>query len=360
MKFEEKSMKLCLFVALVAVALTTTAHSQDRLRWNGFVSIGGGFTLSENETMRVDGATGAEYDDRVNFRPDSLFALQAQVDLAENLTATAQLVGRGGNDFDVELEWAYISYAATDELTFSAGRKRLPIWLYSDSLEVGYSYHWIRPPTDLYGNPLNVYEGVNARYASTIGNLNSQVEVFFGGAEMDASDAVHVDVDNYGGVFWSVGTDLLLARVGWAHAKMTSTITIPARPPAPTEIVDPDNDLDYYTAAVTLNYKDFFVVSEFAKLEYERRRNDLTAWYVSAGYQMGAFTPHLTFSELRENETNGGEGSARVNQTTTAGVRWDFHESAALKFEFSTIQDKGGTSLSGDSDAIAIALDITF
>ena len=151
----------------------------NNVRFNGFVSIGGGMTLDDGETMRVDGATGAEYDDSVKFGPDSLFALQAHVDLAENLSATVQLVGRGGNDFDAGFEWAYVSYEATDELTLSAGHRRLPIWFYSDSLEVGYAYHWIRPPTDLYGSPLNVYNGVNARYACAIGGLNSQVEAFF-------------------------------------------------------------------------------------------------------------------------------------------------------------------------------------
>lgn len=348
----QSSIGILLFVGMIGLAM-----SQDRLRWNGFVSIGGGMTLDDNEIMTVDGTNGAAYDDRVSFKPDTLFALQAQADLVENLSATAQLVARGGNDFKAQLEWAYVSYMVSDELTFYAGRKRMPIWLYSDTMDVGYSYHWIRPPGDVYRSPLTTYEGVSARYTKPLGVVDSQVEAFFGGCELDPSDTVHVDVDNFGGIFWTLGYLGIQPRIGWSHAKNTSTVTVPF---PPFTLVERDNDLNIYSAALSIDLGNLFVIGEAAKLDYERTVNDVEAWYVSTGYHIGKFTPHVTFSEFRESETNAGAGSARVNQTTTVGVRWDFHPSAALKVEFSTVQDKGGTVMDGDSDAIAVAIDIVF
>lgn len=59
------------------------------------------------------------------------------------MTATGQIVPRANNDDKAEFEWVYITYAATDNISISAGRLRLPLCKYSASLDVGYSYHWV-------------------------------------------------------------------------------------------------------------------------------------------------------------------------------------------------------------------------
>ena len=54
-----------------------------------------------------------------HLKNESVFALQLTADLQEKLSATAQIVARGENDFDADFEWAYITYEFSDELQLS-------------------------------------------------------------------------------------------------------------------------------------------------------------------------------------------------------------------------------------------------
>ncbi len=46
------------------------------------------------------------------------------------------------------LEWAYLSFAAAQGLTLRAGRLRLPIYMYSETLDVGFTHPWLRLPDE--------------------------------------------------------------------------------------------------------------------------------------------------------------------------------------------------------------------
>ena len=78
-------------------------------------------------------------------------------DLGEGLSVTGQIVARGVNDFDANFEWAYISYEINDNWTVQAGKKRLPLFYYSDFFDVGYAYVWMRNlPTIIHGKYLTM------------------------------------------------------------------------------------------------------------------------------------------------------------------------------------------------------------
>jgi hypothetical protein len=93
--------KLSVAVALCAALATNYASAEVRI--NGFASIVGGKSLDSDSTLYG-------YDDDISFKNESVFALQLSADLMEKLTATAQIVARGENDFDAEFEWAYVTY----------------------------------------------------------------------------------------------------------------------------------------------------------------------------------------------------------------------------------------------------------
>ena len=44
------------------------------------------------------------YDDNIDFSQQSNFAIQFDADI-NDVTATAQLIARGENDYDVDMEW---------------------------------------------------------------------------------------------------------------------------------------------------------------------------------------------------------------------------------------------------------------
>lgn len=76
------------------------------------------------------------------------------------------------------LEWAYLSWKATEGLTVRVGRLRLPIYMYSETLDVGVTHPWLRLPDEVYSQvQLSNYEGADALYTVTtgIGSVTFQV-----------------------------------------------------------------------------------------------------------------------------------------------------------------------------------------
>ena len=156
---KRKAFKLTLLAAAVGLA-TGSAQAAD-IRIDGFASVVYGQTLNKDEGSFQD----AKYDSEANYQADSLYGIQFRADISEGLSATAQILGKGAEDYDAKIAWAYFTYQLNDSFTVKAGRQRLPYFLYSDFLDVGYAYHWIAPPSEVYelGGFDNI-DGVNLEY----------------------------------------------------------------------------------------------------------------------------------------------------------------------------------------------------
>lgn len=376
-------MKVFLWVVTsVVFAYPITLQAQEdrlgKLTFNGFLSVVGGRTLDDNDRYLTNAGSdpdGSTYDDSVSFDPDTVFGIQARADLGEGFSATAQLLGRAADDFDMKFEWAYLQYNLTEEISLYAGRKRVPLYLYSDTLDLGYGYHWIRPPFEMYWIPITSYDGVSANYTSMLGPVASNLEVFFGNSEStDARSTisfgvdVELDLDNLGGAFWTLSYESFQARIGMAHARVEATADTPyyLAPPTFTALgggpyaASEGNDIEYFAGALKFENDTFFILGEYGETQIEKDFNDVRAWYVSAGARMGKFTPHITFAEFHELATR---GDAEERATTTVGVRYDFHEKASFKLEFSKVQDRGDTptqSYFTDAELISIGIDVSF
>ena len=195
-----------LVATAVCVAPVATAQAAD-LRINGFASIGAGLTISEgkdiapgsnsastdgNATFLADSPTNARYDDDIDFRPDSIYGLQITSALGEGLSATGQITGTGGEDFDATVAWAYVSYDLDDNWTLLAGRQRIPLYFYSDFLDVGYAYHWVRPPSPA-NSIFDSYDGAQLRHQGSIGSWDTRVQLFAGSAETTGDFDIGLD-----------------------------------------------------------------------------------------------------------------------------------------------------------------------
>ncbi|PTT89430.1 hypothetical protein DBR42_07815, partial [Pelomonas sp. HMWF004] len=108
------------------------------------------------------------YEKRKGWQADqeSLLGLQGTVRFGDSLSATAQVLSRPGNfNYRPTVDWAYVSWNVSDKWTLQAGRKRIPLYYYSDFLYIATAYPWIRPPADVYGWPIYAYDGANAAYS---------------------------------------------------------------------------------------------------------------------------------------------------------------------------------------------------
>ena len=127
-------------LAVLLIALTTgTAWADDAWRLSGFASLGAG-KIQDDELSYLG------YDDEWSYKGDSVLGLQLSGDIAERLSFNIQALARGvnfeGDEFKPELEWMFLRYQLNSNWRLRAGRMRTPHYLYSETLDVGYSYVW--------------------------------------------------------------------------------------------------------------------------------------------------------------------------------------------------------------------------
>src|SRR5690554_3590944 len=210
-----RAIRASLIAGLVAVPMSP---AMAEIQWNGFLSVGAGMTFDDDEKL-------AGYDNDLSFAPDSILGLQASSDLGENLSVTGQLVARGSTS-DVKAEWLYLSYQFNPNLRVNVGRQRMPLFLYSDYVDVGYAYHFQRPPTSVYLSPINSIDAVSVLYDRYLTNsLEAKLQLFAGSYQEDGVEyegkVVDLELtDTAGGSFTLVYDDWLTFRAVFAQSKI--------------------------------------------------------------------------------------------------------------------------------------------
>lgn len=119
-----------------------TESSLEKVRLNGFFSTG--YTRANND------AGYGEATEQSDLETLSLFGLQSTFSLSRNTDAVLQLVSRGSEDWDTELEWGYLRHQFSNGSELRAGKMRLPLFMESETLEIGYGQPWARPPEAVY------------------------------------------------------------------------------------------------------------------------------------------------------------------------------------------------------------------
>lgn len=175
-----------------------------RLKIDGFASAG----LS---TSDVDAAYILGVNDTKNYQLDAVVGFQPTFQVNDKTKAVLQFVGRGGERNNLIAEWAYISHAFSPNLTGRAGRLRVPYYVGSEYLEVGFAYPWVRPPVDIYSQlPFTSYYGIDTFYNFNLFGWQTTFQAFNGIDEFEMSGANYIIETMYGAYFtfsrgpWSI------------------------------------------------------------------------------------------------------------------------------------------------------------
>ena len=200
----------------VVLAGSAQAASAAEIQYRGFASIVGGSTLSSDEALYG-------YEDTLNFRNDSLMALQMDATLDSELSATMQIMSRGAESYDPVVEWAYLTYKFNDQLQLSAGRIRIPFYRYSDFMDVRYTYNWLMVPQTVYGFNFPGYDGLSGVYSSQFGSWDSSLQLIFGQFEGETS-GFDATLEDLKGFSWTLTRDWLTLRSGYVSSKGTIEI----------------------------------------------------------------------------------------------------------------------------------------
>ena len=101
---------------VVAAVIAGTVHAGD-VSVSGFLTAAGGLVDDKDQ-----GAVAGYSEEDLIFDADTLIGLQVSSNVSDKVTVTTQLVGRGAEDYEVNAEWAYLSYRVNDNFQSPMGR----------------------------------------------------------------------------------------------------------------------------------------------------------------------------------------------------------------------------------------------
>lgn len=368
---------------LLAAALPASAAT---VELSGFATITAGSILDGNFNGKVNDFdcpcyianyeyAGLYEDNGWTAGVESTVGVQADIRIDDQLSATVQVDGHAIDGYEAALDWAYLSYRASNNWTFQAGHKRLPLYYYSDSNYIGYSYPWVRPPVDVYGWEIYSYDGVNAIYSSTVGDWALRGNVW-AGSQKDDDSAMMGRIYNgeRTSVTWSdilggaidVGNDIVNLRFVYMQSSLEQTQHLAAGDPAIDPAVGPDVE-DYpagarqriYGAALNVDYGNFLWRSEYNTFVRKDIYQTAPSFFASAGYRIGEVTVMGTYSQYREDSDTNYTEPQRYN-TRTGTVRWDFRRKMALKAQVDRFKDESTLPFVGDATLATLSLTTVF
>jgi hypothetical protein len=355
----------------------------ERVKINGFLSAGFG-RIDEADTqygIPNYGTVGST----LSTSPFSLIGLQFSANLTDKLNAVVQLVASGNardghNQYDVRAEWGFLRYALTPDLKIRAGRFRLPIFLYSDTAQVGYSFPWVTPPNEVYRLvPFFNFNAVDATFSQDIGQSNwtFALQPFFG-AERFKFDlynnaypaATHppgVPVMNPGqlpmnvlrfhasqlvGGAFSLTNPMMTLRASLFNTKIDTFVDNPTNPtnagafvPLPNGQLNADQNVFVYDLAARINASRFLVLGEYAHRKAFLGVASLTGYYATLGVHLGSFLPNFTYAHLTTTDSADLAGASldpfseapEAQESMTYGVNYTFNPSVVLKLSAARI-----------------------
>lgn len=351
------------WIALIVMIQNTSLFAMD-IQFTGFGTAAVGTVIGNNdEPYLVDPVSGGTYDDEIRFEPETLLALRAIAPINQDFNAVLQVTAKGAEHYDAFIEWAYIEYQFNPETSVSVGRYRLPLYFYSDFLDTGYAYHWIRPPTDLYSVPVSTLTGAHIRNSHYFGDLGVTTQVWYG-AETDDAEEVIADITKSQGI--NVTFEYQWFQLRLVHHTLQLGIEVKpflVETPGGLVLVTPDPFKDkvaFQAIAFMADLGAFTVRSEFTEVDNEALSDKEHSGYGSVGYRVGLFTPHYTYSFF---------DGVEEKQSHIVGVRWDFALNTSVKMEYINqhYETAGGDTLVGPIEAneyrtevLSMALDFIF
>ena len=375
------------------------AAEKERVQFNGFITVGA--TVADDDL-----GTGYHFSDRPNFISDSKVGLQTVYKLSDNMDATVQLVARSrsSDSWNVDAEWAYLSYEVTDWAKVRVGKLRIPFYLFSESIDVGFAYPWARPPVDMYTTLITAFDGMDVTFKVNTGPLSHNIQLWAAATTNTDSDAA-TDIDfydTYGLNITSSWNDFTV-RLGATQLKLEGTSTVelsssdfgsPAGiPNDPTTGIDflsaaatctnnyqADDllalvgagpgpaglaclnfdltapfveNLGYYTAALQYDDGSLFAILEASALDakFGAFIGDGRVHVATVGYRIGNWTPYL-MSGQTQSKPSAQESTGTERRSGSLGLRYGLNDSTAITAEwnrFYNMEGDGGFS----SEALA-------
>lgn len=273
-----------------------------KMRISGYMSAG--VVYSEDAAVTGDGQN--EFENEFTYRPDSKAGIQFDYRLAPEWTATLQLTTAGNTDWSVDTDYAYLKWQAQDWLAIRVGRLRLPFFMYSESISVGFTYPWARPPLGFYITSIANAEGADALITFETGDFVHLIQPYFGTGDGILPNGLRTRARDGMGIVYEISRGNLTARLQALQIDSTLENTGKAISILTADQVGLLVDgwgterVHYYTGGLRYDNGDLLVLTEFSRTDGEARPSrDIEAGYLTLGYTIGSFQPYATFMKTQ-------------------------------------------------------------
>lgn len=332
----------------LAICLASTSAftlEQGEALINGFGTVGVTHLGGEDDG-RSYGISGQTND---SWRGDQLskFGAQLTYGVTDTVGLTLQTTAKAyGDEWKANLEWAYLSWQSTDNLMMRVGRLRTPVYMYSESIDVGFSYPWLRLPDEVYSQvQLSNYEGADIVYNLPLSFATLSFQLAGGIAKNRDyyiyDEEFDIDYDNVFGSSVSLATnDFGTFRVGYVEADIDTDIsgsfTDIFGNPGTASLLALDKDKGKFTS-IGYQYDNgtWLTANEWTSRVIENDGSNSTdSFYLMGGRRFGDFLAHVTYAQLDEDEGR--------QSSWTLGLNYNILPTVVLKGEYKRVDTTGG------------------
>ena len=295
--------------------------NQTDIKFAGFASFvyAKTFDRDEGEIKGPDSDITNEGD----LRKFNKLGLRMDVDYNENLEFAAQVVAYGANNYDPEFDWIYARIKLSSEFSADVGKIRVPLYMYSDFIDVSYAYEWLNPPVVIYGNTFfKTFDGGKISYLTDIGDWSSEVILFTGSTEQDfvtTGKELTVEIDRTVGIAWTVDYEWVALRAVYAELDVSLT--------GFDVIEDMLGGLDTFAGAINSQAPGLSLplinLSEFAdEIRLEDDKNQYYGFGASFNFEQFFAATEITHSEVEHSIATGGKDAFYLMLGTKLPHHW--------------------------------------
>lgn len=373
-------------VAAAAFCLSPAARAQEApgvdFSGSGFLTLAAGKVVRGDAPSSFNGyrapafvtdyaQAGVYENNELSIKPDSRLGLQGTTTFDPQFSLTGQVVSRGAQNGKANLEWAYGSYYIDDQLTFQLGRKRLPLFYYSETQDVGFSYPWVHLPSGQYGWEIVNYNGANLRYQAQWENWASSLNVFAGSETR--TDNGYWKIYNGKGTRtnskWSniAGADMLLsrdwfeARAAYVQSDIQNTATLP-----PYDYT-PKARQKIYSLSFSVDQPRWVVRNEYLYMDRKPIGEEDFSFLLGVGYRVGKFLPMVTYNryKMRLASPHADPLAAEGWSILAFSLRYDLTSTSAVKMQLDRWRDRNGPNFNtgtpyGNPTLLSVSYDKVF
>jgi hypothetical protein len=329
---DTRSRFLALSLIFVAGSASADGSVADMFSYAGFGTAG----VARSDTNRAEYVTGNQMTgatENFDYKTDSKLGLQGTFTPMPWLSGTVQVLAedRDSSVISTQIEWAFLKIQPTADLSIRYGRMELPLFLVSDSRNVGYTTIWLRAPDAVYGEALfDTYEGGDMSYKLELGRYSVTAHALLGAPNPVTQLAGPGFAQIFTGhhmVGYDVTADLDIVTL------RTSLLQLDYRTYANGALNQYDK-YHFYNVSVAYDRNNIIAQGELIELRTGDPTDNINGWYVMGGYRLDKWVPYLIYANSHQNRAAGGIVPEMNGPTESFGVRLDLFKSVDFKAQF--------------------------